>query len=152
MVRVTRLSGWFFLIFLLASSVSGCASRSVNLNIHASDLLNQDEYGESYSVLLHVYQLRSLNEIEEVGYEGLINAPESSLARSLLDFQELLVEPGNSYVIELNPEKDARFYAIAAFFRGYDSEDWKMQYGFKRSLLFFFRERRDVYLSGHGID
>lgn len=104
--------------------LSACSTPHLSIRVQASDTLNADPNGNTYAVLVRVYQLNDPELFEQAGYEELWKSDTSVLASSLVSVHEFTVEPSLSQSLEIEKEDGARYAGIVAFFRSRDG-DWK---------------------------
>lgn len=103
--------------FLFAAVLSGCATPTLNVHVRASNVLNSDGAGESYSVLVRFYQLSSPEIFEDVTVKALLRQDEGVLGASLLEKKELMISPGMATNLKIPKVDAADFLAVVAFFR-----------------------------------
>lgn len=109
---------------LCALFLGACSTPHLNIRVQASDTLNADESGNTYAVLLRVYQLNDPDLFEQAAYEDLWKSDTSILASSLISVHEFTIEPSLSKTIEIEKEEGTRYAGIVAFFRSQEGE-WK---------------------------
>lgn len=112
------------LSLLCALMLGACSTPHLNIRIHASDTLNSDEYGNTYAVLLRVYQLNDPDLFEQAAYDDLWKSDTAVLASSLVSVHEITVEPSLSKTVEIERDENARYAGVVAFFRSQQG-DWK---------------------------
>lgn len=115
-----------FPVLLFVLFLSGCASPSIVLNIQANESLNQDIGGQSYSVMVRMYQLRTAEEFHQADYQLLLEQNSSILGNSLVSVEEFIVEPGQQQSLEFPRESGADYFGAVAFFRRVDSDHWRV--------------------------
>lgn len=83
----------------------------------AGNGLNPDASGTPLSVVVRVYQLRSLDRFATADADSLWASPRQALGNTLVDSQELVMLPGFGQVNRWPLSPAASFVGVAAFFR-----------------------------------
>lgn len=87
------------------------------LTTDAGNNLNPDATGTPLSVVVRVYQLRSLERFAVADVDSLWDNPRQALGNTLLDSQEVVMLPGFGQVNRWPLTPAAGFVGVAAFFR-----------------------------------
>lgn len=143
------LSIWRFTLLLLISlTIAGCGltqtisdgtvaiTKSIfykqikilHLDFIAREALNTDDNGVSLSVVVRVFQLKTVDTFNNSDYESLFNQDEVILKDSLLAQQDLRIRPAESIALDMPMEKETEFVAIAAMFHTPDGikNSWRI--------------------------
>ncbi|RUO33737.1 type VI secretion system lipoprotein TssJ [Aliidiomarina soli] len=142
----------FFPILLFAFFLSGCATPSIVLDIRADETLNPDLHGQSYSVMVRMYQLKTAEEFQQADYQLLLEQGSSVLGTSLLKQEEFIVEPGEHQRLEFLREDGAQYHGVVAFFRRVDGEHWRASGKLKNGLLRPMTTHSELKLKNTQID
>ncbi|MEE3215455.1 MAG: type VI secretion system lipoprotein TssJ [Pseudomonadota bacterium] len=94
--------------------------------LHADDSLNPDTEGNPLSVVVHLYQLDSLNAFNATNSEGLEAGAKDLLGDSLISEREVVLLPSHTLVETAPMDPRTRYVAVAAFFRQAEGEDWRL--------------------------
>ena len=97
----------------------------VNLQIDTAADLNADINGNGAPVMLRVYELRQKSSFNAADFFALFNNEKATLAADLARKQELLLQPGESKTLSLNPDEDVHAIGFFAAFRDLDTAQWR---------------------------
>lgn len=97
----------------------------VNLQIGTSADLNADSNGNGAPVMLRIYELREPSSFNTADFFALFNDEKATLAADLARKQELLLQPGESKALSLNPGDDVQAIGLFAAFRQLDTARWR---------------------------
>ncbi len=126
------------------------SDEKVVLIIDGGNQLNPDVTGTPLSVVARVYQLTSLDRFIASDADTLLDHPEQALGETVLDTREIVVLPGIGNVQGWPLAKQARYVAVAAFFRDESGGRWKMAFNadaFRKDGIFFSPEGGRVLLN-----
>ncbi|MFC6337546.1 type VI secretion system lipoprotein TssJ [Pseudomonas sp. CCM 7891] len=103
-------------------------NEKVILNTYAGNQLNLDASGKALSVVLHIYQLSSLERFAAVSADDLSAAPQQALGNTLIEEREIVLLPdmGQTDIWPLN--KATRYVGVAGFFRSDEDSQWKIAF------------------------
>ncbi|MBS4052189.1 MAG: type VI secretion system lipoprotein TssJ, partial [Methylomonas sp.] len=115
-------------LVLLTALLPGCAGDPpvqpppppptiVNLQIETSADLNADINGNGAPVMLRIYELREQSNFNSADFFAIFNDEKATLAADLARKQELLLQPGESKSLTLNPADDVQAIGLFAGFR-----------------------------------
>ena len=135
---MTRYTLLFFPLLVLL----GCASEApvqpppppptvVNLQIETAADLNADNNGNGAPVMLRIYELREQSAFNAADFFALFNDDKATLAADLQRKQEMLLQPGETKTLTLNPEADVQSLGFFAAFRQLDTAQWRASTGLK---------------------
>ncbi|NWC93027.1 MULTISPECIES: type VI secretion system lipoprotein TssJ [unclassified Pseudomonas] len=103
-------------------------NEKVILSTYAGNQLNLDANGKPLSVVLHVYQLSSLERFAAVSADDLSAAPQKALGNTLIEEREIVLLPGMGQTDTWPLNKAARYVAVAGFFRSDEDSQWKIAF------------------------
>lgn len=106
--------------------LSGCATPSLKVSMEPDELLNQDADGNSYSVLVRLYQLNDPALFEATDVGTLFRQDSSALGATVLDQKEVLVAPGVASSIVMPRLDGVTHLGAVAFYRSADTERQKI--------------------------
>lgn len=104
------------------------SDEKIVLTVDGGNQLNPNTSGTPLSVVTKVYQLTSLDRFNTADSDTLLSHPEQALGNTVLDTRELVVLPGMGQVQTWPLVKEARYIAVAAFFRDESGGRWKMAF------------------------
>ena len=127
------------LIFLFSFLLFGCASDAppppapeppppptiVNLLIESATDVNPDNSNKAAPVMLRIYELREQSNFNAADFFDLYDKEQAALAGDLVHKQELLLKPGISKKLVLQPDADVHTIGFFAAFRQLDTAQWR---------------------------
>lgn len=117
---------WFSLVGAsMALTLLGCSTPHLDYTINASQALNTDSNGNSYAVVVRVYQLRTPDEFLDAEFSDLWQGEHASLGDTLLADHEFVIEPGSHQSTRLRKEEDTRYTGVMAIFRDAEASTWR---------------------------
>ena len=126
-----RIGFWLMLNALLM----GCSSTPepeppppptiVKLAIESAGLINPDDGGKAAPVMLRVYELRDTSSFASADFFALFDSEQATLSADLVRKQELLIKPGDTKLLTLEPDDDVRALGFFAAFRRLDTAQWR---------------------------
>ncbi|ARA83539.1 type VI secretion system lipoprotein TssJ [Pseudomonas ficuserectae] len=125
------------------------SDEKIVLTVDGGNQLNPNTSGMPLSVVTRVYQLTSLDKFNSADSNTLLDHPEQVLGNTVLDTRELVVLPGMGQVQTWPLAKEARYIAVAAFFRDDSGGRWKMAFNadaFRKDGILFSSEGGRVLL------
>lgn len=103
-------------------------NRQVTLRLHAGEILNTDDSGQSLSVVARVYKLRDKTAFEHAELAAFADpkGPKGSdLAQDIVESREVILTPGQRHeVIETVPA-EAPYIGVVALFRAPAERRWR---------------------------
>ena len=127
------------LMALLAASLAGCFGSKegpppppplpptrIELHVEASKNINPNAEGRSSPVLLRIYELKGLAGFNAADYFALLEKDQSALGGDLGRKRELMLRPGETQTLILQPEDASGFFAAYAGFRDLQSARWRV--------------------------
>lgn len=113
-------------IFILTTLLSACSPAPINVTINSTEQLNQDQHNNPLPVQVKIYQLRDKNAFLQATFRELWRQDATTLGNSMLDKQEITINPGNKTKIALTRKKDCRYVGIVAIFRRPQGNNWRV--------------------------
>ncbi len=113
--RLQKFQASLSFAFLLA--LTGCATPSLNVELRADEVLNQDKQGASYAVLVRFYQLSDPSLFEKADATSLFRKDDDLLGITLLGKEELMVSPGLRTELNIPKVDDSKYLGVVAFYR-----------------------------------
>jgi len=98
---------------------------SVQLEIEASDRVNQDENGRSLPTRLRLYQLADISRLQSAAFEDMWSHAKATLAETSVSDEELVVYPGQVAVQRFKRDPRADYIVGVAIFREPQGEAWR---------------------------
>jgi len=97
----------------------------VNLQIESAADINPDGFGKASPVMLRIYELRETSAFGSADFFALFDKEQATLAADLARKQELLLKPGDSKTLSIEPGADVRNLGFFAAFRQLDTAQWR---------------------------
>ncbi|PPD31635.1 MAG: type VI secretion system lipoprotein TssJ [Methylomonas sp.] len=127
----------FVHVLLVNLCLMGCTSNPpvqpppppptvINLQIEPAANLNADIKGNGAPVMLRIYELREQSNFTTADFFALFNNEKATLGADLVRKQELLLQPGESKTLSLNPDDAVQAVGFFAAFRSLDTAQWRM--------------------------
>jgi type VI secretion system protein VasD len=142
-------------LLLPAILLAACATKPkpVALKAHPSAALNQDETGQSLSLVLRTYQLKTADSFKQVTLDKLASAKDDKelLGNAFLERKEFVLIPGHAQSLEFVLAPEAEFVAVVANSRQPEHHRWR--YLFSRDDLLDRKitlTAQDCYLNASG--
>lgn len=137
------------LVLALAASVSGCgkipgfkkppppqpganpppnlpAPVPLTLTVQSSATVNPGETGRPSPIVVRVYQLKRDVAFRAAPYDKLFDDDKGTLGDDLVERMAVTLRPSDQSPMSLMVRADVRFIGVAAFYRQYDSIQWKI--------------------------
>ena len=95
----------------------GCATPTLNIQLQASDELNQDRQGASYAVLVRFYQLSDPSLFEKADVTALFRQDDDILGLTMVNKSELMVSPGIVTELDIPKIPESKYLGVVAFYR-----------------------------------
>ncbi|EJN27376.1 type VI secretion lipoprotein, VC_A0113 family [Pseudomonas sp. GM78] len=105
--------------------------KTLHLDLSGRAALNTaalDMNALSVPTLVRVYQLRERKALDRANYDSLLSHDEQVLSADLLDKRTLVVKPDEGMQLNIPLDKQARYVAVVALFREFDSraDTWRL--------------------------
>jgi type VI secretion system protein VasD len=91
--------------------------KTINVDVSADPVLNQDSAGRSRSVAVRVYQLKDRKRFDEASYGDLVAKDTTVLAPDMQASMAGVINPGGAASFSQPMQQDTKYVAIAAFYR-----------------------------------
>jgi len=115
--------------WLVAGLATGCASTTkMDLALTASADLNPSPEGRPSPLVVRVYELRSPEPFGSADFFALYDDATQLLGPSMLDHQELELQPGQNLRIKRALHPDTQVLGIMAAYRDLDHAHWREVY------------------------
>ncbi len=141
-----------FLVSLLLLTLVACASKPpepsvMKAQISASSTLNPDRHGASKPVRVRIYQLKTPGAFEVADFFALYNGAEAELAGDLLSFQEVVMQPGATELLEAEFDPATRVIGVLAAFRDIENAIWRTSVALPEEKLIKFFDKRQMLVN-----
>ncbi len=107
---------------------TGKETRKLEIGIIGNTMLNTDNMGRSFPVLVKVYELKSDNMFKNADFFSLQTNDKGVLQDDLLHKDEILLRPGKNAVIKRMLSPEASAIGVVAEFRELTFADWRKSY------------------------
>jgi type VI secretion system protein VasD len=111
-------------------------TTDLSVRVFAGDQLNTTSDGESLSLVMKVYTLRSPERLKTLTYPQIstTESEKEGFGEELISVREITVIPGKSYDLILKVPGDATTIGIVGMFRAPFSHRWKLAFDAKSSF------------------
>lgn len=127
-----RKTTWSAAALAAALALAACSSApkpppptTIRLTVVGAKALNPDPSGRPSPVMLRLYQLGPSDAFANADFFQVMDQDKATLGPTLLDRQELAVQPGSKQTVTIQPKPDVKTLAIAAAFRAYEEAGWR---------------------------
>ncbi|GGJ89229.1 type VI secretion system lipoprotein TssJ [Pseudomonas matsuisoli] len=117
---------------LVASTISGCSSRSpssnltkLDLTLEGSNRLNPDLHGRPSPVVLQLVELKNAAAFEGADFFSLYQRPKETLSPDLIAREELELRPGEQRQLKLSVQEGSRYVGVLAAYRDLPDATWR---------------------------
>jgi len=117
---------------ILVAAVWGCSSTASRrpvpyaIELYADPHVNPDVNGRPSPIQLTVYELRSPSEFEARDFFTLQADPQTALGKTLLDTDQMILQPGETKKVTHAGSVDARVVGIVAGYRDLEGSQWRL--------------------------
>lgn len=111
-----------------SSQSAQSASQRVGLRLHAGQVLNVSEQGQSLSVVVRLFKLRERIAFEQAPYGAFQKSDagqHQGLATDTVESRDLVMTPGQKYEVVETLGPDVRYFAVAILFRLPAEQRWR---------------------------
>ena len=108
------------------SSTAGRKAVPYAIELHADPGVNPDANGRPSPIQVTLYELRSPSEFEARDFFTLQGDPAAALGKTLLDTDQLILQPGQTQTISHAGSTEARVVGIVAAYRDLESSRWRL--------------------------
>jgi type VI secretion system protein VasD len=112
-------------IIILICLLSACSSAPIKVSINSAEQLNQDQHNNPLPVQVKIYQLQDNNAFLQATFRELWLQDAETLGNSMLDKQEITINPSSKTKIVLARKKDCRYLGIVAIFLRPQGNNWR---------------------------
>lgn len=127
-----RKTTWSAAALVAALALAACSSApkpppptTIRLTVVGAKVLNPDPSGRPSPVMLRLYQLGPSDAFANADFFQVMDQDKATLGPTLLDRQELAVQPDGRQTVTIQPKPDVKTLAIAAAFRAYEEAGWR---------------------------
>ncbi|WP_297576899.1 type VI secretion system lipoprotein TssJ [uncultured Deefgea sp.] len=118
------------LALAIITTLNACSSSGpveLKLQGDANPLLNRDSSGKSLSLVLHIYQLKSVEEFNRLTFDTVSSGktPTELLGNALVTHSEFVLLPGKSNTLPITLQAETQFVGVVGFFRKPDAQFWR---------------------------
>jgi type VI secretion system protein VasD len=100
---------------------------ALNVDLKARAMINPDDVGRPYSVVVRVYQLRDTKTFASASYDDLLTEDKTVLAEDLQDIRGMVVYPNGAASMSQPLKPNTQYIGIVAFYRDAKSSDsWRL--------------------------
>lgn len=102
--------------------------QRVELRLHAGQMLNVSEQGQSLSVVVRLFKLRERTAFEQAPYDAFQKSESGQhlgLATDILGSRDLVMTPGQKYEVVETLGPDVRYFAVVVLFRLPAEQRWR---------------------------
>lgn len=111
-------------------------TRDLSLRVFAGEQLNTNEQGQSLSLVVKIYVLRSSERLATLTYPQITSteAEKEALGEELVSVREIILIPGKSYDLVLKIPGEANTIGVTGQFRAPYAARWKLAFDAKQSF------------------
>ncbi|KPJ67629.1 MAG: hypothetical protein AMJ43_02990 [Coxiella sp. DG_40] len=113
-------------IVILICLLSACSSAPIKVSINSAEQLNQDQHNNPLPVQVKIYQLQDNNAFLQATFRELWLQDAETLGNSMLDKQEITINPSSETKIALARKKDCCYVGIVAIFLKPQGNNWRV--------------------------
>jgi type VI secretion system protein VasD len=110
----------------LTALLSACSPAPINISINSAEQLNQDQRNNPLPVQVKIYQLQNNNAFLQATFRELWLQDAATLGNSMLDKQEITINPSSETKIVLARKKNCRYIGIVAIFLRPQGNNWRV--------------------------
>jgi len=112
---------------LLLSACAGAPKKDhLGLSINATADVNPDMQGRPSPVILHIFELNSVEQFDGLDYVSLTQPTGAALGASLLSKKQEILQPGSSRELPLELDPQTTVIGLVAGFRDIDNATWRV--------------------------
>ena len=125
-LRATVLSLVTVTTVLLLNACAGTPKKEkLGLSINATTDVNPDMQGRPSPVILHIFELNSVEQFNGLDYVGLTQPSGAALGASLLAKKQEILQPGGSRELPLELDPQTTIIGLVAGYRDIDNATWR---------------------------
>ena len=102
--------------------------KTLHLDIHAREAVNNNARGEALSTVVRVYQLKGRKAFDATDYPSLFADDSQQLKTDWLAQKDAHLQPGGAVTVEMPMDENARYVAVAGMFIAPDrvNDTWRV--------------------------
>ena len=111
--------------------------QQIALRLHAGQVLNVNEQGQSLSVVVRLFRLSERTAFEQAPYAAFQKSDAghyTELFSDILESRELVLTPGQKYEVVETLGSDVRYLAVAVLFRQPAEQRWRFIFDAKAAV------------------
>jgi type VI secretion system protein VasD len=119
--------------FILCALLGACASSrndtvpvQVRAKLSAVADVNPDAAGRASPLVVRVYGLRADPEFSKADFFALYDREKETLTAAMTNFQEYVLQPGETREVRVPMSRDARYVGVIAAYRDIRSARWRV--------------------------
>ena len=125
-LRATVLSLVTITTVLLLNACAGAPKKEkLGLSINATTDVNPDMQGRPSPVILHIFELNSVEQFNGLDYVSLTQPSGAALGTSLLAKKQEILQPGGSRELPLELDPQTTIIGLVAGYRDIDNATWR---------------------------
>ncbi|WP_459615753.1 type VI secretion system lipoprotein TssJ [Bordetella sp. 2513F-2] len=115
-----------------AAILAGCSSTASRrpvpyaIELHADPAVNPDANGRPSPIQVTVYELSSPSTFESRDFFTLQGDAQAALGKELLNTEQIILRPGQTYKVSQPGNVEARVVGIVAAYRDLESSRWRL--------------------------
>lgn len=90
--------------------------KTLHLDIHAREAINNNAGGIALSTVIRVYQLKERTGFDSTDYPSLFADDSQAIKADLLAEKDIRLQPGGAVTVDMPMDKNAQYVAIAGMF------------------------------------
>jgi type VI secretion system protein VasD len=118
------------LVVILTVFISACASApkkaELGITIEAAADVNPDLQGRPSPVILHLMELKSIEQFNGLDYMGITNASGAPLGSDLVSRNQIILSPGAAQSMPMVLDPATAYLGIVAGYRDIDNATWRV--------------------------
>lgn len=114
------------LLFACALLCACSTAHRIQWHFQSSETLNLNNHYQSLPVVVKIFQLSGRQAFMQSSFYQLWKSPKVSLGSSLLDEQQVIINPGDHQRVNVFRHPKARYVAAIALFRKPSANHWRV--------------------------
>ncbi|TCV96855.1 type VI secretion system lipoprotein TssJ [Biostraticola tofi] len=102
--------------------------KTLHLDIHAREAINNNAGGVALSTVVRVYQLKDRRTFDSTDYPSLFKADSQALKADLVAEKDIRLQPGGAVMVDMPMDENAQYVAVAGMFMSPDqvNNTWRV--------------------------
>ena len=102
--------------------------KTLHLDIHAREAMNNNAGGVALSTVVRIYQLKDRKTFDSTDYPSLFKADSQALGTDRIAEKDIRLQPGGAVMVDMPMEENAQFVAVAGMFLSPDQTNntWRV--------------------------